>query len=211
MAIPAPSPAPGSASAAPGGASAPRWACWWPAACRWTSTSSATRSFSSAPRPEQARIDPDQLLILLDHIRCAAFELPFRDGDAFGKEDLGEMLAYLQEHGVLHREGGQWHWMADSYPANSVSLRSVAEGNFVVIDTTGGAQTVIAEVDYSSAPETLYEGAIYMVQSRALPGGAARLGGAQGLRHPHPRRLLHRCHRLHPAEDPGGRFDGSVD
>jgi len=115
--------------------------------------------------PEQARIDPDQLLILLDHIRCAAFELPFRDGDVFGKEDLNEMLAYLQEHGVLHHEGGQWHWMDDSYPANSVSLRSVAEGNFVIIDTSGGAQTVIAEVDFSSAPETIYEGAIYMVQS----------------------------------------------
>ena len=115
--------------------------------------------------PEQARIDPDQLLILLDHIRCAAFELPFRDGDVFGKEALNEMLAYLQEHGVLHHEGGQWHWMEDSYPANSVSLRSVAEGNFVIIDTSGGAQTVIAEVDFSSAPETIYEGAIYMVQS----------------------------------------------
>jgi DEAD/DEAH box helicase domain-containing protein len=115
--------------------------------------------------PEQARIDPDQLLILLDHVRCAAFELPFREGDSFGGEDLGELLAYLEEQGVVHREGAQWHWMADSYPANSVSLRSVAEGNFVVIDTTGGAQTVIAEVDYSSAAETLYEGAIYMVQS----------------------------------------------
>ena len=115
--------------------------------------------------PEQARIDPDQLLILLDHIRCAAFELPFKHGDRFGTENLGEMLDYLEEHGIVHREGQQWHWMADSYPANSVSLRSVAEGNFVVIDTSGGAQTVIAEVDYSSAPETIYEGAIYMVQS----------------------------------------------
>ena len=115
--------------------------------------------------PEQARIDPDQLLILLDHVRCAAFELPFREGDVFGKEDLGELLAYLEEHGVLHREGPQWHWMADSYPASSVSLRSVADGNFVVIDTTNGAQTVIAEVDYSSAPETIHEGAIYMIQS----------------------------------------------
>ena len=115
--------------------------------------------------PEQARIDPDQLLILLDHIRCAAFELPFRDGEAFGKEKLNDMLAYLEEHGVVHREGNQWHWMTDSYPANSVSLRSVAEGNFVVIDTTAGAQTVIAEVDFSSAPETIYAGAIYMIQS----------------------------------------------
>ncbi|MCU7863421.1 MAG: DEAD/DEAH box helicase, partial [Candidatus Thiodiazotropha sp. (ex Lucinoma borealis)] len=69
--------------------------------------------------PEQARIDPDQLLILLDHIRCAAFELPFNEGEAFGKQQLAEMLAYLEEHGIVHREGKQWHWMADSYPANS--------------------------------------------------------------------------------------------
>jgi DEAD/DEAH box helicase domain-containing protein len=115
--------------------------------------------------PEQARIDPDQLLILLDHVRCAAFELPFREGERFGREDLSEMLAYLVEHGILHHEGGQWHWMADSYPANSVNLRSVAEGNFVVVDATDGKQRVIAEVDYSSAPMTIHEGAIYMIQS----------------------------------------------
>ncbi|MEJ2405390.1 MAG: DEAD/DEAH box helicase [Candidatus Thiodiazotropha sp.] len=115
--------------------------------------------------PEHARIDPDQLLILLDHIRCAAFELPFTAGETFGGEDLSEMLAYLVEQGLLHREGSQWHWMADSYPANSVSLRSVAEGNFVVIDATEGGKRVIAEVDFNSAPMTLYPGAIYMVQS----------------------------------------------
>jgi DEAD/DEAH box helicase domain-containing protein len=115
--------------------------------------------------PEHARIDPDQLLILLDHIRCAAFELPFKGGETFGKEDLVEILQYLQEEGVLHREGEQWHWTDDSYPANAVSLRSVAEGNFVVIDVTQGGQDIVAEVDYSSAAETLYEGAIYMVQA----------------------------------------------
>jgi DEAD/DEAH box helicase domain-containing protein len=115
--------------------------------------------------PEHARIAPDQLLILLDHVRCAAFELPFREGERFGGEELASLLDYLQEEGVLHREGGQWHWTADSYPANAVSLRSVAEGNFVVIDTTNGGQNIIAEVDYSSAAETIYQGAIYMVQA----------------------------------------------
>jgi DEAD/DEAH box helicase domain-containing protein len=115
--------------------------------------------------PEQARIDADQLLILLDHVRCAAFELPFKEGEQFGAQPLSEMLAYLEEHGILHREANEWHWMSDSYPANSVSLRSVAEGNFVVVDSGGGGKTVIAEVDYSSAPMTLYEGAIYMIQS----------------------------------------------
>jgi len=115
--------------------------------------------------PEHARVAPDQLLILMDHVRCAAFELPFRDAETFGGEDLSALLSYLEEQGVVHREGAQWHWMADSYPANTVSLRSVAEGNFVVIDITDGKQEVIAEVDYSSAPMTIHEGAIYLVQA----------------------------------------------
>jgi DEAD/DEAH box helicase domain-containing protein len=116
--------------------------------------------------PEHARIHPDQLLILMDHVRCAAFELPFQDGEQFGAEDLQEMLGYLRDEGVLQRQGGRWYWVADSYPANAVSLRSVAEGNFVVIDITDGKQTIIAEVDYSGAPGTVYPGAIYMVQSQ---------------------------------------------
>ncbi|MBF0194862.1 MAG: DEAD/DEAH box helicase [Magnetococcales bacterium] len=115
--------------------------------------------------PESARIAPDQLLILVDHVRCAAFELPFGDSDNFGNENLTEILQLLEEEGVVHHEGRQWHWTADSYPANSVSLRSVAEGNFVVIDTTANNKKVIAEVDFSSAPMTLYEGAIYMIQA----------------------------------------------
>ncbi len=116
--------------------------------------------------PEHARIDADQLLILLDHVRCAAFELPFNDGEKFGKADVGELLAYLEDEQLLHHEGGRWHWMADSYPANAVGLRTVAEGNFVVVDITDGGKRVIAEVDYSGAPMSLYEGAIYMLQAR---------------------------------------------
>ena len=121
--------------------------------------------FFTSASPEHGCIDPDQLLILMDHIRCAAFELPFQDNETFGKEPLAEMLGYLEAQGVLHHEAQRWHWMADSYPANSVSLRSVADGNFVVVDVTGGKQSVIAEVDYSSAALTLYEGAIYLIQA----------------------------------------------
>ncbi|TVQ91500.1 MAG: DEAD/DEAH box helicase [Chromatiaceae bacterium] len=118
--------------------------------------------------PEQARVHPDQLLILMDHVRCAAFELPFTDGEGFGDcaEDLGEMLAYLCDEGLLQPQGGRWYWIADSYPANAVSLRSVTEGNFVVIDVSDGGQQIIAEVDWSGAPGTLYEGAIYLIQSQ---------------------------------------------
>jgi DEAD/DEAH box helicase domain-containing protein len=120
--------------------------------------------FAGAP-PEHARIHPDQALVLLDHIRCAAFELPFLRGERFGPVDAEPWLEVLGETGVLHAEGERWEWVADSYPANAVSLRSVADGNFVVVDRTDGRQQIIAEVDFSSAPLMLYEGAIHMVQS----------------------------------------------
>jgi DEAD/DEAH box helicase domain-containing protein len=120
--------------------------------------------FLAAP-PEHARIAPDHPLILLDHIRCAAFELPFVDGDAFAGSEARPYLEVLADSEVVHREGERWEWIADAYPANAVSLRSVADGNFVVVDRTDGRQTIIAEVDYSAAALTLYEGAIHMVQS----------------------------------------------
>lgn len=116
--------------------------------------------------PEQARIAENQPLILLDHIRCAAFELPFQHGERFADVDPLPYLQLLAESGVVHPENGRYEWIADSYPANAVSLRAVADGNFVVVDRTEGRQTIIAEVDYSSAAMTLYEGAIYMVQSQ---------------------------------------------
>ncbi|MGO4262963.1 DEAD/DEAH box helicase [Lysobacter sp. TAB13] len=121
--------------------------------------------FFADASPEHARIAPDQPLILFDHIRCAAFELPFQHGESFGPIDPDVFLQALAETGVVHREGERWEWIADSYPANAVSLRSVADGNFVVVDRSGGRQSIIAEVDYSAAALTLYEGAIHMIQS----------------------------------------------
>ena len=121
--------------------------------------------FFADASPEHARIAPDQPLILFDHIRCAAFELPFLAGERFGPVDPEVYLEALAETEVVHREGERWEWIADSYPANSVSLRAVADGNFVVVDRSDGKQQIIAEVDYSAAALTLYEGAIHMVQS----------------------------------------------
>ena len=120
--------------------------------------------FADSP-PEHARIAADQPMILLDHIRCAAFELPFLAGEHFGPVDPAPFLELLSEDSVVHREGERYEWIADSYPANAVSLRAVADGNFVVVDRTDGRQTIIAEVDFSAAPLTLYEGAIHMIQS----------------------------------------------
>jgi DEAD/DEAH box helicase domain-containing protein len=115
--------------------------------------------------PEFGLINPDNLLILLSHIQCAAFELPFRDGERFGREDLGEILRYLEEKGTLHYVDRHWYWTKDAYPAEKVSLRSTSEENFVVVDTTKKKEEVIAEVDFTAAHTTLYEGAVYLCES----------------------------------------------
>ena len=117
--------------------------------------------------PEHCRLNPDNLLILLHHLKSAAFELPFERGEQFGKEHTEELLEYLREKGVLHRVGERWHWAAESYPADEVSLRNVTAENVVVVDTTqAGNHRVIAEVDWDSAFTTVHQGAIYMVESQ---------------------------------------------
>ncbi len=115
--------------------------------------------------PEFGLINPDNLLILLSHIQCAAFELPFRDEERFGREDLKEILKYLEEKGTLHYVDRHWYWTKDAYPAEKVSLRSTSEENFVVVDTTKRKEEVIAEVDFTAAHTTLYEGAVYLCES----------------------------------------------
>jgi DEAD/DEAH box helicase domain-containing protein len=120
-----------------------------------------------AHSPEACRVNPDNLLILLHHIKSAAFELPFEEGEKFGREDLMELLSYLEEKGVLHRVDKRWHWAAESYPADEVSLRTVNPENIVVIDTTDSTNhKVIAEVDWDSAFTAVHDDAIYMVESQ---------------------------------------------
>ncbi len=94
--------------------------------------------------PEHAHINPDNLEILVNHLKCAAFELPIRDGEKFGPHDTAELCRFLEEAGFLHHSAGAWHWTSDTYPADAVSLRAVTSDNFVVVDVTG-EPTVIAE------------------------------------------------------------------
>jgi DEAD/DEAH box helicase domain-containing protein len=115
--------------------------------------------------PEHALVNPDNLHILLDHIKCAAFELPFADTEAFGDLNVQEILAILAEEGFVHLADGEWHWTHESYPADAVSLRSVSSDNFVVVDTTAD-ERVIGETDFTSGPSTLHEKAIYMVEGQ---------------------------------------------
>ena len=115
--------------------------------------------------PEHAYINPQNLEILLAHVKCAAFELPLRDGEKFGQQGLDEICRYLEESGLLHHSAGAWHWTSDTYPADATSLRSVTSDNFVVVDVTGEAN-VIAEVSFPTALTTLHEKAIYLHEAR---------------------------------------------
>jgi DEAD/DEAH box helicase domain-containing protein len=113
--------------------------------------------------PERALINPDNLTILTSHVECAAFELPFQDGETFGRAEVGEILKILEEEKLVHHAKDKWYWTSDAYPADGVSLRSISSDNFVVVDTTGKTQA-IAEVDFSSALTTLHEKAIYICE-----------------------------------------------
>ena len=111
--------------------------------------------------PEHGYVNPDNLFILLNHLKCAAFELPLRADEKFGSLDLPRLCAHLEETGFLHHTQDGWHWVSESYPADAISLRSISSDNFVIVDNTREPR-VIGETDFSSALTTLHEKAIYI-------------------------------------------------
>jgi DEAD/DEAH box helicase domain-containing protein len=123
--------------------------------------------------PEHGLVNPDNPYILVNHLKCAAFELPFVDGEPFGDKDVGDSLRLLAEAGLLHAAGGRFHWTSESYPADHLSLRAVATDNFVVTDTTHREvsehrltkkRQVIAEIDWRSAFSMVHPKAIYLIE-----------------------------------------------
>lgn len=115
--------------------------------------------------PEHAHVNPDNLEILLNHLKCAAFELPIRSDEKFGPHAVSEICAFLAQQGLLHLSANCWHWTSDSYPADAVSLRSVSSDNFVVVDMTDESK-IIGEVSYTAALTTLHEKAIYLHEAK---------------------------------------------
>ena len=118
--------------------------------------------------PENALLNPDNLYILLSHFKCAAYELPFEDGDTFGNvASTGELLDYLEEEHIVRHVDGRYHWMAEDFPASEFSLRSAASENFVIIDITDPTHhRVIGEMDRYTVPMLLHENAIYMHEAQ---------------------------------------------
>jgi DEAD/DEAH box helicase domain-containing protein len=109
---------------------------------------------------ERGLVDPDNLFVLGSHLKCAAFELPFHEGEVFGPH-TGEMLDILVEEGILQRSADRYFWMQESYPAQDVSLRTASTDNFVIIEE-GPMPRVIGECDRPSAPLLIHQDAIYI-------------------------------------------------
>ena len=116
--------------------------------------------------PEEARLDPDNLHVLLAHLRAATFELPFAPGEVFGPGPADDLLAFLGEEGhVRQADDGRWYWSSENFPASEISLRTAAPENVVIIDTTPDRPRVLGEVDLFSAQVLVHERAIYLHDS----------------------------------------------
>ena len=118
--------------------------------------------------PEEARLDPTNLHVLLAHVRAAAFEMPFNTGDTLTGVPTDDLLAFLAEEGhVRLADDDRWYWASENFPASEVSLRVGAPENVVIIDTSGHPRPiVIGEVDLFAAPVLVHDQAIYIHETR---------------------------------------------
>jgi DEAD/DEAH box helicase domain-containing protein len=121
--------------------------------------------------PEQALINPDHLLILLEHLRCAMFELPFQKGEGFGRlpdEIVEEYLDFLLSNHEAHLSNEKYYWMADQYPAANISLRSASPQGVVLQTTLDDRPQTVGTVDGESALWMVHPGAIYLHEAQSF-------------------------------------------
>ena len=117
--------------------------------------------------PEYALLNADNLRIMVKHLLCAAFELPFAQGEPFGAfGPADELLQLLAQEGTVYEAGQQYHWLGEGVPASRVSLRTSGDDTVVIQDVSDGRPDVIGELDLESVPLLAYEGAVYTHQAR---------------------------------------------
>lgn len=115
--------------------------------------------------PEEALINPDNPLILIEHLQCAAAEIPFDESDQFGKVNQSELSAYLNylsEIGTLYHKNGKFFWTSNDYPSQHVSLRSMTSDTIILSCHQNGMESIIGEVDYNSGLWMVHPGAVYI-------------------------------------------------
>ncbi len=136
--------------------------------------------------PEHARIDPDNLTIVVNHMQCAAYELPFNADEAFGLfPNPIDILEHLKTEGDLRESGGRYHWVGAGYPAEGVSLRSAGVHTVAITMTSDKNESnTIGEIDFSSAPKLVHPGAIYLHEGEAFQITLLDLAGGRAEAHP---------------------------
>jgi len=115
--------------------------------------------------PETANIDANNLLVLMSHLKCAAFELPFTTSESFGTDATQKLLQYLRDEQILRETDGKYYWMREVFPADEVSLRNANPNNVVIINQSDNNR-IIGEIDLFSAPLLVHKDAIYLHESR---------------------------------------------
>jgi len=113
--------------------------------------------------PEHGLVNPDNLHVLLNHLRASSFELPVPAAERFGIEETPALLDVLEEDGYIrHADDDRYYWSHENFPASAFSLRSSSQENVVIVDTTGDRHRVLGEVDLFAAPLIVHERAIYI-------------------------------------------------
>ena len=124
---------------------------------------------------------PENIHVLLAHLRAATFELPFDPGERFGSAAADDLLAFLAEEGhVRQADDGRWYWASENFPASEISLRVAAPENVLIIDTGPERPRVIGEVDLFAARDARPRERHLPARVAPVPRRPARLGGAQG-------------------------------
>src|SRR5512139_521734 len=133
--------------------------------------------------PEHGLVAPDNLIILSNHLKCAAFELPFEAGEQFGRfAQTDELLDALVEEGILSKQAAprpnlpdRYFWLADQYPASGISLRTGTADTIVILSdqppggsSPPGRLQSIGQIDRDSAPALVHEGAIYIHEGQSF-------------------------------------------
>lgn len=112
--------------------------------------------------PEHGLINPDNLAVLVSHMKCGAFELPYTGAELQQDITRQQILDFLADAQVLRRTEDRYFWMSESFPAEEVGLRSASIDNFVIIHQEHGQSRVIGEIDRLGAMVTVHDEAIYL-------------------------------------------------
>ncbi|HET9950301.1 MAG TPA: DEAD/DEAH box helicase, partial [Candidatus Eisenbacteria bacterium] len=121
-----------------------------------------------AQTPESAVLDPENPYVLASHLACAAYELPLSPEDEalFGSR-AAKLSSLLEEEGTLTSLDGRRYWAQPDYPAGKVSLRTISDDTYTILDAKR-ENAVIATVDAISALELVYPEAIYLHEGKTF-------------------------------------------